>query len=104
MKNFTNEELTHAHEVVISTISNCENMHGKFNVGSSQHTLLSNRIKALHISKVLILKELSKLEESVIECYTKEEITKALEPIDSIIRKCEKLRKNMKQETDIIPD
>jgi len=46
--------------VVSSTISKCEKFQPKFAVGTSQHTLLKNRIKALYISKSLITGEISK--------------------------------------------
>jgi hypothetical protein len=52
--------------------------------GTSQHTLLKNRIKALYISKSLITHE------DVMDKYTKEELIDALPPVSSIISKCEK--------------
>ncbi|SHH62404.1 hypothetical protein [Clostridium intestinale] len=84
MKKYTGEELKEAMQVISSTISNCEKMHPKFAEGTSQHTLLKNRIKALYISKVLIM------EENIKDKYTKEELMGALPPISSIISKCEK--------------
>ncbi len=93
MNNYMKEDLVEALKEVTSTISKCEKIHGKFAEGTSQHTLLKNRIKAMYISKILILKELSKIEdilEEVEENYTKEEMREALRPIESIISKCEK--------------
>jgi len=84
MGEYTREELAEALRIVSSTISNCEKMQLKFAEGTSQHTLLKNRIKALCISKSLITGE------NVIDKYTKEELTEALRPISSIISKCEK--------------
>jgi DNA-binding XRE family transcriptional regulator len=84
MKKYTEEELAEALQLVSSTISNCEKMQPKFAEGTSQHTLLKNRIKALYISKSLITNE------DVIDKYTKEELMKALPPVSSIIHKCEK--------------
>ncbi len=84
MDRFTNEELAEALHVVTSTINKCEKMKLKFNEGTSQHTLLKNRIKALHISKALITNV------SVLDKYTKEELIQALPPVSSIISKCEK--------------
>lgn len=81
---YTNEELVAALQVVSSTISNCEKMQPKFAEGTSSHTLLKNRIKALYISKALISNE------DVAEQYTKEELIEAIAPIASIISKCEK--------------
>lgn len=70
--------------VVSSTISKCEKMQLKFAEGTSQHTLLKNRIKALHISRSLMS------DENVIDKYAKEELIESLRPISSIISKCEK--------------
>ncbi|MDP4147068.1 MAG: hypothetical protein Q8936_21770 [Bacillota bacterium] len=84
MGKYTREELAEALRAVSSTISNCEKMQPKFAEGTSQHTLLKNRIKALYISKSLITNE------DIMGTYTKEELTEALPPVSSIISKCEK--------------
>lgn len=108
MDNYTKEELIEVLREVSSTINNCEKMHGKFVEGSSQYSLLRNRIKALYIAKLLIVNELSKIEQTLVNRagdvvqkweydrknvmlhYTKEELMKALPPVISIISKCEK--------------
>lgn len=84
MEEYSREELVQAMRVISSTISKCEKMHPKFAEGTSQHTLLKNRLKALDISKSLITGEV------VMDTYTKEELIKALPPISSIISKCGK--------------
>ena len=84
MNKYTRDELSEALRIVSSTISNCENMQLKFAEGTSQHTLLKNRIKAMYISKALII------DENVNDKYTKEELIEALRPVSSIISKCEK--------------
>lgn len=84
MEEYTIEELAAALRVISSTISNCEKVQPKFHEGTSQHTLLKNRIKALYISKLLIT------DEAVIYTYTKEELKEAIAPVSSIISKCEK--------------
>jgi hypothetical protein len=84
MEKYTTKELEEALQVVSSTISNCEKMQPKFAEGTSQHTLLKNRIKALYISKSLIT------DEDIMDKYTKEELIEALPPVSSIISKCEK--------------
>lgn len=38
-------------KVVTSLIQRCENAQLKFNLGTSQHTLLRNRLNALYIAK-----------------------------------------------------
>lgn len=84
MNKYTREELVQAEGVVTSTISNCEKMQPKFKEGTSQHSLLKNRIKALYISKTLITGE------DIMDKYTKEELEQALPPVSSVISKCEK--------------
>lgn len=83
MKIKASEELIEAERIISSTIKNCEKMQPKFTIGSSQHTLLENRIKALYISKALVRQE-------DLSVYTIEELRQALPPILSIIHKCEK--------------
>jgi hypothetical protein len=80
---YTKDELLEALRVVSSTISKCEKMQPKFAVGTSQHTLLENRIKAMYISKSLITGE-------NVEKYTTQELLEALPRVSSIISKCEK--------------
>lgn len=84
MDKYTKEELLKALTVVSSTICKCEKAQLKFAEGTSQHTLLKNRIKAMHISKLIII------DEDVTDKYSKEELTEALPPVSSIISKCEK--------------
>lgn len=84
MCKYTREELEEALRIVSSAISRCEKIQPKFVEGTSQHTLLKNRIKALYISKSLIT------DENGIDKYTKEELIEALRPVSSLISKCEK--------------
>lgn len=84
MDSYEREELEEALQIVSSTISKCEKIQPKFAEGTSQYTLLKNRIKALYISKSLIT------DENVADKYTKEELKEALRPVSSIISKCEK--------------
>ena len=51
---FNKEELEMAISLLSSTITKCEKMQLKFSEGTSQHSLLKNRIKALYISKSLL--------------------------------------------------
>lgn len=84
MSQYRREDLIEALQVVDSTIKNCEKMQPKFAEGTSQHTLLKNRIKALYISKLLIENQ------NIMDNYTKEELIEAIRPVSSIISKCEK--------------
>jgi hypothetical protein len=93
MDRFTTEELENALQIVSSTILKCENMLPKFAPGCSQHTLLHNRLQALTISKSLIVND------NGADGFTKEELTKALLPLSSIISKCEKAQMNFAEGT-----
>lgn len=93
MDKFTREELVEALRVVTSTISKCEKMQLKFTEGSSQYTLLKNRIKAMYISKSLIM------DENVMGKFTKEELIESIRPVSSIISKCEKAQQKFTEGT-----
>ncbi|HEY9060775.1 MAG TPA: hypothetical protein VIO64_09775 [Pseudobacteroides sp.] len=56
MDSYTKEELEEALRAITSTISKCEKVLPKLKPGTSQHTLLTRRIKALRISSALITK------------------------------------------------
>ena len=78
-------------KIIESTIKNCEKAQLKFDEGSSQHTLLKNRIKALYISQSLLL------DDNISVKYSREDIKEAIIPITSIINKCETGIKNSKE-------
>lgn len=86
MESYSQEKLQSAIKVVSSTINNCEKMQPKFAEGTSQHSLLRNRIKALKISKCLLERDRG------IDIYSKSDLEKALPPVISIINKTEKAR------------
>lgn len=60
MGEFTKQELDEALRAIASTISKCEKVQPKLKAGTSQHTLLIRRIKALNIASSLIMRELAK--------------------------------------------
>ncbi|KMT22463.1 hypothetical protein [Clostridium cylindrosporum] len=93
MNKYTREELAEALRVVSSTISKCKKMQIKFAEGTSHHTLLKNRIKAMYISRSLITNE------NIIDKYTKEELIEALRPVSSVISKCEKAQLKFEEGT-----
>ena len=93
MDNYTKSEIDQALQIVCSLISRCEQAWPKFAEGTSQHTLLKNRIKALNIVKCLLM------DEHGIGNYSKEELTWALRPVSSIISKCEKAQWKFAQGT-----
>ncbi|OEH87007.1 hypothetical protein BHU72_01765 [Desulfuribacillus stibiiarsenatis] len=84
MDQYTKEDLDETLQIVSSVINRCEKTQPKFAEGTTHHTLLKNRIKALSISKSLIT------DNKDIDMYTKEELLEAIRPIASIISKCEK--------------
>ena len=81
MENYSQTELDAALQLIFSTISKCEKMQLKFAEGTSQYSLLKNRIKALYISKDLLENN------SNIGMYTQLDLEKALPPVLSIINK-----------------
>ena len=93
MDKYIREELEEALQIVSSVISRCEKAQPKFVEGTSQHSLLKNRIKAMYISKSLIT------DENVMDKYTKEELIEALRPVSSIISKCEKAQLKFEEST-----
>lgn len=92
MKEYTDIERQSAIEVLISTIRNCEKMVPKFKEGTSQHSLLRKRIKALMISKALLSDEDTTV-------YSEDELNQALPPIISIIHKCRKAQEKYAEGT-----
>lgn len=93
MGNYSQEELDAAIQLISSTIINCEKMQTKFLEGTSQHSLLKNRIRALQIAKALIEKD------SSIDLYTQLDVEKSLQPILSIIHKTKKAQMKYKEDT-----
>lgn len=83
MGEYSTDEFSDALKVVSSIISKCEKIQPKFAEGTSQNTLLKNRIKAMYVSKALLA------EDGEIERYSKEELFDALKPVASVISKCE---------------
>lgn len=78
------KELTGILAVLESTIADSVKVMPKFEVGSPQHTLLTNRIKALEIAKNLMLDDPNG------PFYSKEELQAAKAPIQSLLNKSEK--------------
>jgi len=79
----TEQERVDALKVVTSVIVRCERAQPKFVPGTSQHTLLKNRIQAMKIAQALLVG-------SGADRYSTQDLSAAPEPLTSIIRKCEK--------------
>ena len=58
----TRAELTEALRAITSTIGKCEKVQPKLRPGSSSHTPLVRRIRALQIAAALIARELAAVE------------------------------------------
>lgn len=93
MESYSEKEREDAVRFISSTISKCEKMQLKFAEGTSQYSLLKNRIKALYISKDLIERN------SDIGVYTLTDLEKALPPVLSIISKTMKAQSKYEEGT-----
>lgn len=82
MENNIKKEQMTACAYIEAIIESCQRMQDKFQPGTSQHTLLVNRIRALSLAEKLMRTE-------SLAC-TQEELIQALVPIRSIIHKSEK--------------
>lgn len=97
MTDFEKKDMEEALLAITSMISRTEKAGEKFAQGTSQQTLQKNRLGALNIASSLISKEL--VASDVLDCYTKEDLEKALAPIASLISKSEKAQKKLAQGT-----
>ena len=95
MSNYTKTDMEEALLAMASMIRRTEEAKEKFAQGTSQHALLTNRLKALAIASSLISKELA--ESNDIDHCTKEDLEEALAPIASLITKSEKALKKVAQ-------
>ena len=80
---------------IASMIERSEKAQGKFELGTSQHTLLKNRIRALYVASSLMRNELG--EGGAMVDYAKEDFEGALAPINSLISKSEKAQGKLRQ-------
>lgn len=79
MNTLSNQQINDTLKMIESSIINCEKVQPKLKEGSSSLALSKNRIKALNISKDLLMKQENQ--------YTKEESEKAVTQITSIRNK-----------------
>lgn len=82
MSNITWEQLNNTLRVIDTALKNCVKIQPKFKEGTSQASLLRNRIKALHIAG-----NLAAGDREAAAQYTDEELKDALPPIISIRNK-----------------
>ena len=97
MNDFPEKDMEEALRSISSMIDRTEKAKEKFVQGTSQYTLQKNRLEALNIASLLILKELA--DSNVMNHYTKGDIEKALAPISSLISKSEKAQKKLEKGT-----
>lgn len=81
----TEQERTNTLKVANSITVRCERVQPQFASGISQHTLLKNRIQAMKIAEALLTGHGA-------ESYSAQDLSAALEPLASVIRKCKKAR------------
>lgn len=89
---YNEEDLKKAITILSSNIAKCEKIQPKFSEGSSQHSLLKNRIKALYVSRSLLMGD------TTIN-YTCNDLKEALPPIISIINKTTKAQSKYEKGT-----
>lgn len=77
-------ELEKTQKILEATRMNCERMVEKFPAGSSQHSLLLNRIYALNVTEKVLHPGKNVMEVSSAD------LARALPPLKSIIQKCKK--------------
>ena len=80
MHSFTQQQIKDTLKIIESTIVNCEKVQPKLKEGSPSLSLSKNRIKALYISKALLMNQESSQ-------YSKDELEKAVVQITSIKNK-----------------
>lgn len=88
---FLAQDTEDALQAIASMIVRSAKMQVKFAQGTSQYTLLNNRIKALHVALSLINDEAGK--------YTREDLQNAVAPLASLISKSEKAQKKVAADT-----
>ena len=79
MHSFTEQQIKDTLKIIESSIVNCEKVQPKLKEGSPSLSLSKNRIKALYISKALLMNQENQ--------YSKEELEKAVVQITSIKNK-----------------
>ena len=79
MHSFTEQQIKETLKIIESTIVNCEKIQPKLKEGSPSLSLSKNRIKALYISKDLLMNQENQ--------YSKEDLEKAVVQITSIRNK-----------------
>lgn len=87
----TKEEMVQA---IAEMIRRSEKAQQKFTLGTSQHTLLKNRMNALKIAMTLLASDNLKAED-----YSKENLERAEAPLASLISKNEKTQQKLKHGT-----
>ena len=90
------QSLQDALREVRSIVRRCEKMKGKFPQGSSQDSLLKNRLHAMGVAQLLLEANLSG---ETVPSFTREELERSVAPLDSIIHKCAAAQKKWEQGT-----
>lgn len=84
MKKFSQEDVEAAVQTIEGLIARCEKALPQFAAGTSQHTLLANRLGALRLARSLLAVGAEH------EILSRKEIEAARAPLASILYKCER--------------
>lgn len=88
------EDLQVAIATIEVLIKRSEKIKVKLKEGSSQYSLVNNRLKALYLAKSFIEEETNGIKRLV---FTQEDLNKAIFSILSTIKKCEKAKEKLKE-------
>ena len=93
MSEFERQERMKSLQAIEDMLKRSEMAKEKFLLGTSQHSLLVNRIHALKIASSLLSCEITGAD--IASLYTKEELAFAQVPLTSLVSKCEKVRSKL---------
>lgn len=92
----TNNNNVLACKAIEDMLEKSKKAQAKFEPGTSQHTLLANRIHALNVSLTLLSRE---AEQTVMHRYSMHELQSAIAPLTSLIHKSEKARTHLQPDS-----
>ena len=96
MRNVNSNDINSASEAVTEMINKSELAQAKFHEGTSQYSLLKNRIRTLKIALSILDEQLGK---TVYVNFETGDLEKAVTPIKSLISKSEKAKIKLKEDT-----
>lgn len=94
MSEFERQERMKSLQAIEDMLKRSEKVREKFAPGTSQHSLIANRIQALRVASTLISGKFS--EADIASMYTTKELVDARAPLASLLGKSEKAREKLK--------